>query len=240
MSSHTDVRAGKWPKQLPELTEEQSRVREDFVAHWHTVLPNKYGTIEKFNHRWPAKFAAPGKRSLEIGAGLGEHLEFEPTPEPGTYVCNELRAPMAAEIKRRHPNVEVVVGDCQQKLDFPDGSFDRVMAIHVLEHLPDLPAALAELRRLLADDGRFLAVIPCEGGLAYSLARRISAQRVFEKRYGMSYDWFVASEHINLPDEIMEECERHFEPVDRSFFPLRIPVVTANLVIGLEYRPKLG
>ena len=44
-----------------------------------------------------------------------------------------------------------------------------------------------------------MVVIPCEGGLAYSLARRISAQRIFEKRYGMSYRFFIESEHINVP-----------------------------------------
>ena len=56
---------------------------------------------------------------------------------------------MAARIRERHPGVEVLVGDCQQRLPFDDGSFDRVLAIHVLEHLPNLPAALAEIRRLL-------------------------------------------------------------------------------------------
>lgn len=228
----------KWPKQLPELTDEQRRIREDFVEHWHTVLPKRYGAVEKFNHGWPAKFARPGQRTLEIGAGLGEHLEFEPPPQPGEYVCNELREPMAAEISRRYPNVEVVVGDCQEGLPFADASFDRVMAIHVLEHLPNLPAALRELRRLVKPDGRLLAVIPCEGGRAYSLARRVSAQRIFEKRYGVSYDWFVACEHINLPAEIIEECEKEFSLVARTYFPFRFPSVTANLVIALEYRPR--
>ena len=229
----------KWPKSLPELTEEQQRVRDDFMAYWHTVLP-KYNAVEKFNHGWPARFAKPGQRTLEIGAGLGEHLEFEPDPAPGEYVCNELREPMAAEIRRRYPAVDVVVGDCQEGLPFPDASFDRAMAIHVLEHLPDLPAALRELRRLVKDDGRLIAMIPCEGGLAYGLARRISAQRVFERRYKMNYDWFVASEHINFPDEIMEECAREFTLTDRTYFPLRVPIATANLVIGLEYAPRVA
>ncbi len=169
------------------LTAEQDRIRDDFMAYWHEVLPNRYGVIERFNHGWPAKTARPGERTLEIGAGLGEHLSIEPEFAREDYVACELRPEMAAVIAERHPGVEVITGDCQQRMPFEDGSFDRALAIHVLEHLPNLPAALAEIRRLLKPTGRFVVVIPCEGGLAYSLARRVSAQRVFEKRYKMSY-----------------------------------------------------
>src|SRR6202008_4281462 len=44
----------KWPKVLPELTPEQVRVRDDFMAHWHEVLANRYGAIERFIPGWPA------------------------------------------------------------------------------------------------------------------------------------------------------------------------------------------
>ena len=79
-----------------------------------------------------------------------------------------------------------------------------------------------------------MVVIPCEGGLAYSLARRISAQRIFEKRYGMSYRFFIESEHINLPAEIMQELRPLFSVRRRRYFPLVIPLTAPNLVIGLE------
>ena len=77
-----------------------------------------------------------------------------------------------------------------------------MLAIHVLEHLPDLPAALDEVARVLAPDGRFVAVIQCEGGVAYALARRLTAKRLFEREFGRDYDWFIRSEHINVPWEI--------------------------------------
>jgi len=112
-----------------------------------------------------------------------------------------------------------------------------VLAIHVLEHLPDLPRALDEIKRVLKPDGAFSVLIPCEGGLAYSLARNISARRIFEKRYQQSYDWFVASEHINLPHEILVELTPRFRIEQRVFFPLLAPIVTANLVIGLTLKP---
>src|ERR1043165_2091484 len=125
-----------WPKQLPVLSDEQKRAREDFMLHWHKVLPGKYGMIERFNHRGAfTEPIQPGTRTLEIGAGIGAHIEFEDLSLQ-TYVANELREEMAAEIKKRFPQVEVLIGDVQAGLPCESASFDRVLAVHVLEHLP--------------------------------------------------------------------------------------------------------
>jgi SAM-dependent methyltransferase len=233
----------KWPKVLPPLTAEQKEVYEDFVKRWHEILPQRYGVVERFNHSFPVRHSRPAFRAtLEIGAGLGEHLEHERlTPEQERAYCAlELREAMAARIRERHPRVQAIVGDCQQRLDFPDGHFDRYIAVHVLEHLPDLPACVSEARRLLDPErGQFLAVIPCEGGLAYSLARRISAQRIFERTYGMPYAPFIAREHINRPAEIVAELGRHFTVERRRYFPLPfLPATSPNLCIGLVLAPR--
>jgi SAM-dependent methyltransferase len=232
----------KWPKILPELTLEQRRICDDFVKYWHEVLPKRFRFIEKFNHRYIVR-KAPGnfRRTLEIGAGMGEHLEYEKlNPEQESeYVALELRENMAAEIRKKFPRIETRVGDCQEQLDFPDGHFDRIVAIHVPEHLPNLPAAASEMRRLCSPNGGvFTAVIPCEGGWIYSLARRLSAQRIFENRYQEPYDWFIQREHLNQPNEIFEELERHFVVFDQRFFPFSIPTTALNLCIGLAMRPK--
>jgi 2-polyprenyl-6-hydroxyphenyl methylase/3-demethylubiquinone-9 3-methyltransferase len=42
-----------------------------------------------------------------------------------------------------------------ERLPFADGAFDVVVAADVLEHVPDLPAAVAELARVLAPGGGF-------------------------------------------------------------------------------------
>jgi SAM-dependent methyltransferase len=228
----------QWPKQLPVLSEEQKRAREDFMLHWHNVLPNRYGLIERFNHqgafREPVKV---GARTLEIGAGFGAHLEFEDLAKQ-SYVANELRPEMAAEIRKRFPAVEVLTGDIQTGLPCAAASFDRVIAVHVLEHLPRLPDAVAEIRRLLKPDGLFQVVIPCEGSPAYTLARNISARRIFEKRNGMSYDFVVESEHVNLADEVIFALKKHFSVEGRRFFPLPfLPLQTCNLVMSMVCRP---
>ena len=86
--------------------------------------------------------------------------------------------------------------------------------------------------------GWFYVVIPCEGSLAYSLARRVSAQRLFEERYKQSYKWFYQREHINRPHEILAELKPYFVVDGRSFFPIALPFLFCNLVIGLALKPR--
>jgi SAM-dependent methyltransferase len=125
-------------------------------------------------------------------------------------------------------------------LQFPAGHFDRYIAVHVLEHLPNLPLCVSEAWRVLdKEHGQLLAVIPCEGGLAYSLARRISAQRLFERTYRMPYAPFIAREHVNRPAEILAELTRYFTLERRRFFPFPfVPLTSPNLCIGLAMRPR--
>ncbi len=224
--------APTWPKRLPELSDEQERIREDFYQLWLETLPRKYKLLERFDHRYPAKRARPGERTLDIGAGLGTQLEWEDL-ETQDYVATDLREDHLAELRVRFPGVEAVKADVQSELPFEDDSFDRVNAIHVLEHLPNLPPALDEIRRVLKRDGRLVVVIPCEQGRMHLLARRVSARPLFEKRYGTSYDWFIATEHCNVPWEIEHELAQRFDVGQRRWFPFGVPSVNLNLAIGM-------
>ena len=69
----------------------------------------------------------------------GEHLLYE-NYQQGEYFALELREDLANSLESRFPGIQVIVGDCQQRIDAADESFDRVLAIHVLEHLADLPS----------------------------------------------------------------------------------------------------
>lgn len=234
---------GKWPKQIPTLTPVQRQTRDDWMRYWHEQLPHKYGIIEKFNHGFPAKTNVQrGRMSLEIGAGLGEHILYEDLKRQ-EYFALELRENMAEKIRERFPGVKVVVGDIQKRTVFADRQFDRVIAIHVLEHLPDLPAALEEVSRILKDEGTFQVVIPCEGGLAYGFARQISSVRMFNKKFGdrgVSYLWMMKkTEHVNTAREILEELKKKFVIQDHRFFPLYIPVITCNVCIGLNLKKRV-
>lgn len=229
----------KWPKHIETLTEEQQKIREDWMIYWHTILPNKYSFIETFNHGFPMREPLNnGINTLEIGSGLGEHINYE-NLENQHYFALELREEMADQIRKKFPHITVITGDCQKKIDASDSFFDRVLAIHVLEHLPDLPSALKEVHRVMKKPtGKFLVVIPCEGALVYNLSRDVTSRRIFEKRYHTGYDWLMSAEHINQPGEIIDELRNHFIINRISYFPFKFPSIQFNLCIGLNLTAK--
>ena len=150
-----------WPKERAPLTDEQSAIMEDWIREFlTTVKSTRFGWVSRFDHTFPARSASSELRTLEIGAGTGSHVQFEPS---GEYVALEASDKLAAQIPQRD-GLSVVIADCEQRLPWDDDSFDRVVAIHVLEHLYNLPAALEEVARVLRPGGVFCVVIPCEGG----------------------------------------------------------------------------
>lgn len=231
-----------WPKHIAPLTPEEQAISDDFMNHWLTVLPGKYGIVEKFNHGFPASIRPNGfLRTMEIGAGRCEHLNYEILTESqrGEYYAVEFRPNIAEAVRKKFPDIQVVEADCQKRMDFPDGYFDRILAIHVLEHLPNLPAALEEAHRLLnPEKGVLVFVIPCIGGILYRFAQIISAGRIFKKRYGRPYSWFINREHINPPKEIFSEVSKFFNISKTKHFPSYMPFLHTNVCIGAAAYPK--
>ncbi len=225
-----------WPKSVRELTDEQRRIQDDWMRYFHEHQPHEHARVVRFNHGYAARSNRPG-RTIDIGAGLGEHLRYEDLTLQ-EYHAVELREDMAKSIRQEFPSVVTVVADCQRRLPYDNATFDRALAIHVLEHLPDLPAALREIRRLLKPDGVLSVVIPCEGGLGYSLGRGLTVQRVFEKKYKTDYKWHVESDHVNNAREVIRELHSQFSVTDSTYFPTRLPVVDLNLLVGLTCVPR--
>jgi phosphatidylethanolamine/phosphatidyl-N-methylethanolamine N-methyltransferase len=229
----------RWPKQLAPLSPEAGNIHNEFVRVWLQTLPTKnYGIVERFNHTYPLRFlpVTCPFRTIEIGAGIGTHLTYEDLSIQ-EYHCIELRENVASELRNHFPGVAVSVADCQERLPYPDSHFDRAVVVHVLEHLPDLPKAVTELRRVLKPGALFSVLLPCDPGLAYEVARKISAERVFRKRFSMPYRWIARREHLNSPAEILSVMRDGFHEIDREYYPLRwLPVINLNLIIGVTYR----
>lgn len=230
---------GVWPKCPPLLSAEQQEAREKFMMLWHRVLPKKYRIIENFNQGYPSKLAVkPGSLTLEIGAGIGEHSKFE-NLNVQDYHCLEYREEFCEKLRALFPADRVFCGDIQKRQEaWKDGCFDRIIAIHVLEHLTHLPDALNEVHRLLAADGVFDVVLPTEGGFAYSMARKVAAERLFERTFKMDYTPIVRNEHVSVFKEIMNLIEQKFIVKKQRYFPIFVPIADLNLCVGLRLTKK--
>jgi SAM-dependent methyltransferase len=231
------VKQSVWPKQRPVLTAVQQATLEDWYAYWLGLMPQQFKPIMRFNHAYPLRTYFSDAKTLEIGAGTGEHLHYEDW-KGQDYKALEMRSNLAQEISNSFPGVQVLVGDCEKQIDIADRSVDRVIAIHVLEHLADLPSALDQIQRILKPGAKFSIVIPCEGGFGYALGRRVTSQRVFERRYKQDYTWLISHDHVNTAEEIIEEVKKRFRIVHSQFWPLRVPIINANLLIGLTAEPR--
>lgn len=232
----------QWPKVFPPATPEQEAVADDWMKYWLGILPDKYGFVETFNHGYPlAHTPKDCLRTLDIGAGLGEHLRHEALTDEqkANYYALEIRENVAENLRRSHPQINTIVGSCEERLPFEDHYFDRIIAIHVLEHLRNLPAALGEILRLLnPTSGVFNVVIPCEGGLMYGLGRRLTSQRVFEKRYNRPYQELIQRDHVNTAREVRDQLGEYFFIQNRRYFPIYLPTIHFNLCIGLTATAK--
>jgi ubiquinone/menaquinone biosynthesis C-methylase UbiE len=87
----------------------------------------------------------PGQRLLDVGSGSGQYHD----KLRGLRVIAVDTSPgMLAKVK-----VPAVLADAQG-LPFGARSFDRVMANHVIYHVPDMRLAMSELRRVARPGGR--------------------------------------------------------------------------------------
>jgi ubiquinone/menaquinone biosynthesis C-methylase UbiE len=114
------------------------------------------------------------------------------------------------------------------RLSFPDDSFDRVIAAHVLEHLPAPNLALREWVRVLRPGGVLTLVLPCDPGIAWRLGRRLGPRSRFE-RAGIAYDYWMAREHVSAIDKLVAYVRYFFADVEERWLPLRIPSIDVNL-----------
>ncbi len=120
----------------------------------------------RFDER-TAGLARP-RRFLDIGCATGmliEAMTREGWETRGVDVCRE-----SAEYGIAHRGVNIFVGTLEEAR-FPDSHFDVVHFSHLIEHVPDPLAFLAEVRRILKPGGYAVITTPNVDGFQARLFR---------------------------------------------------------------------
>jgi ubiquinone/menaquinone biosynthesis C-methylase UbiE len=134
---------------------------------WHGHFRHRMTELDEVSSHWPS---ASVQRALEIGCGNGLAAIYF-SPRAGHIVASDLAnvdvqahsvgLELAKEFVKRMkvPNVEVL-GCSAEAIPQPDASFDFVYGLYCLEHIPDRPRALGEVRRVLKPGGMTMLTVP--------------------------------------------------------------------------------
>lgn len=125
---------------------EKRRALYKFTSPYHNVDQEVAGKLD----------LKKGDKVLDVGCGEGKFLQRVASVYPdSSFVGLDISAGMfkdAKQLKTNDPNIEFVVGDIQ-KMEFNDQAFQRVTAMHMLYHVPDIHKGISEMARVLSNDG---------------------------------------------------------------------------------------
>lgn len=136
--------------------------------HWDRVAPvydgwNKsYDTthFQRFSEAVKYTNLAPGQQVLDVWCRTGNASRYllQSCPEIH-YTGLELSLNMLGYARQKYPALNFVQG-AMTHLPFSTASFDRVVSLETLEHLPDPLVFLQEMRRVLKPGGRLVMSLP--------------------------------------------------------------------------------
>lgn len=150
------------------MTESAPRVpMEEYSKEYFERYNYADRPLGKFSMYWFARryyaalvrhFAPKSGRLLEMGCGLGDLLGL--LQDDYQCVGIDLIDYSIAQTKRNAPKAEAFVHSADDLSIFKDGEFSAVVALHLVEHLPNPENTVSEVYRILKPNGVFLFATP--------------------------------------------------------------------------------
>lgn len=196
------------------------------------------GYVLDTSHKLPERALGPEvslPRVLEVGAGTGWHPQYV-RHRYDRYVLTDGDAGKVASMAAKFADDPRMIAQCAEagRLDFPDKSFDRLIASHVLEHVYRPHEVLREWARVLAPGGILTLILPCDPGVAWRLGRALGPRR----RGGPLYDYKMALEHVNPIHNLLALIDYYFEDRRDFWWPLGFPSWDLNLIYATNIRMR--
>jgi ubiquinone/menaquinone biosynthesis C-methylase UbiE len=211
-----------WQEAAPRIYDKTYYQGNPLVAHINDAGHRLIETMLGKNAHFPSV--------LEVGAGTGYHLPFV-RHGYDNYVMTDISSELlkvAQDKYGKRPQLHYEVQDATN-LGYADASFDRLISVYNLEHLPKPHLVLKEWTRVLKPGGVMTIAIPLDGGVAWRLGRYLTTRRSF-KREGLDLDYIIAREHINPSYNLISLIHHFFKNRREVWYPLRVPLVDINLV----------
>jgi phosphatidylethanolamine/phosphatidyl-N-methylethanolamine N-methyltransferase len=188
------------------------------------ILTKTHGLIES-----PFGPEVSYPRVLEVGAGTMAHFPFV-RHRFDLYVASDFDQSVLNALHKKPLPEKVEL----QKLDggslpFADDSFDRLIATHVLEHIPSPHLAIREWVRVIKPGGVLSLILPCDPGMAWRAGRYLGPRKKAELA-GLPYDYYMAREHVNSIYSLHQILSYHFTKREVTWWPFRVPIPDLNFI----------
>jgi SAM-dependent methyltransferase len=146
----------------------------------------------------------PGEHILDVGCGPGFYVAelLERVGSDGSVVGIDSSRPMLAVAAHRcegHDNVSFHEADATS-LPVASASFDAALSVQVLEYVADVPAALAEMHRVLRAGGRLVVWDVDWATLSLHTTDRARTERILR-----AWDGHLA--HPSLPQTLTAQLQ---------------------------------
>lgn len=158
--------------------DERSNIKYRYMNRFRTVI-NFVRNLSESYHKILDIGCAQGNYSLAIGnfsevVGVDIRLEFI----------------KYALMKKEMERTEFVRSDAEN-LCFKDSSFDLILALEIIEHIPDPQKLMSEIKRLLKSEGFLILSTPNADSLPYRVMRTYTFKKILtipqEKRKRFLY-----------------------------------------------------
>jgi len=176
-----------------------------------------------------------GLEILEIGANVGEHLNFV-TQDFESYTLTDIRKTNSSHLES--PRVKFLVANVEA-LPFNDASFDRVISTCVFHHINDPTKGFKEIRRVVRVGGHITILLPNDPGIMYRMLRGLTTLRTAKKEGLLNEVQLVhALEHRNHYLSIRTIIDWVYEndDVKMRFRPLGIKSYNLNAFTVINIR----
>lgn len=142
-------------------------VREfwDGVAHTYEQYNEQVGYVhtQRFEKALAFGGIEPGQRILNIWSRTGSLIPWLRKTPNLTIEHREASPKLMRIAQERYPNESFGLTDLEHLSEFDDNTFDRIISLETLEHVPKPQTFLNELQRVLKPNGLLILSLPPRG-----------------------------------------------------------------------------
>lgn len=137
---------------------------EDFTSKGADISSRSLGATRV---KLALKYIEKNEKVLDLGCNDGA-ITNEIAKKGNDVLGVDLEEVIEKVAKKKYPHLKFVAHDLSQKFPWTDGSFDVIVALELIEHIPDDDLFLQECFRILKKGGKLILSTP---NAAYFLFR---------------------------------------------------------------------